>query len=133
MTKREGELKSAVMEELKRQLPNFLVLQIATAGAADRAIVGAGRTTFWEFKHGTPNFESLGLQQLMCMRLDAQCYCRYVIWEENKFGQCKRTIIVHPKYISTFGKADSVSILEAWCVGFDHRWLVEQIKQAHRL
>lgn len=119
------------MEELKRQCPGFLVLLQATAGCADRAIVGNGRTTFWEMKHATPDFDSPGNQELFCQRLAVQAYCRYVIWQENKQGVGARTLIVHPREVA--GMANWNVQPESFCVGYDHSWLVEQIRKAHGL
>ena len=126
--KREGELKSAFTKELKRQLPDFYVLQYATSGAPDREIVGAGVTTRWEMKHATPDFVSPGDQELMCCRLAVAGHCRYVIWWENAQGIGQRTMIVHPNRV-----LDQSLVPEVWCQGHDHRWLVQQIRMAHRI
>ena len=125
--KREGELKSQFRKELARQLPGFVTLAYATAGAPDRSIIGAGRQTNWEAKHGTPAFVSPGSQELACLRLAAAGHCRYIIWQER--NGVERTLIVHPKNVRdrqgwTFDP-------DAWCVGFDMRWLVDQVKKAH--
>lgn len=129
MTKREGELKSQFRREMKKQLPGFLMLQYATAGAPDRAIIGLGRTTNWEFKHGTPDFVSHGDQELMCARIDAVSHCRYVIWYETHRGESQRTLIVRPRDVlhRTGWLFDPI----AWCRGFDMHWLVGQIREAH--
>jgi hypothetical protein len=119
------------MAELRLQCPTFLVLLQATAGAADRAIVGNGATTWWEFKHATPTFDSPGNQELMCMRLALQGYCRYVIWQEARSGYGRRTLIVHPREVHT--RASWKVVPEAFCVGYDHRWLVRYIQKVHRL
>ena len=126
--KREAELKSAVMRELHRQCPSWLVLLQATAGAPDRLIVGASRVSAWEFKHGTPRFISKGNQELFCMRLDQSgIRTRYVIWQESQTFQ--RTMIIHPKALH---ERDGWKVIpEIWCVGYDHRWLVSQIRKAH--
>lgn len=128
--KREAELKSAFGEELKRQLPSFMSLRLSDAGAPDRAVVGLGRTTFWEFKHATPDFDSTELQELMCMRLDAHggC-CRYVIWQESAIDDMKRTLIVTPKKMHE--RRGWALDPESWCVGFDHAWLIDQIMKRH--
>lgn len=123
-SKREGELKSAFTRELKDQLPHFIVLLLMTNGAPDRAIVGNGVTTFWEYKHCTPGFESPGNQELMCMRLAVQSYCRYVLWFEVR-GKTW-TIIVHPDKVH-----DGSLIPESWTSGFDHKWLVNEIRKRH--
>jgi len=128
MSKREGELKSALTKELARQCPNFYVLRYATAGAPDRSIVGAGRQTNWECKHATPDFDSPDNQALLCTRIAVNGgHCRYVLWQERK--GLERTVIVHPRHILERTTWDVLP--EAWCAGFDHRWLVEQIRKAH--
>lgn len=129
MTKREGELKSLFVAELKRQLPYFYVLRYATNGAPDRTIVGAGRQTNWEAKHGTPAFDSPADQELMCCRLAVAGHCRYIVWHEK--NGIEKTMIVHP--LEVMRRASWGLIPEAWCAGFDMRWLVEQIKKAHRI
>jgi hypothetical protein len=128
MSKREASLKSAFFKKLFKACPNFYVLSHATRGAPDKAIYGAGRTTLWEFKHATPDFITHGDQVLFCMRLAVANHCRYVIWWETSMGTSQRTMIVHPRMIHE-GKL----IPDASCVGFDHDWLVDQVKRAHRL
>lgn len=127
--KNEAGLKSAAMKELHKQLPAFLVLALADAGGPDKTVVGAGRTTFWEFKHATPDFTSHDNQALLCTRLAVQGYCRYVIWQEHH--GIKRTLIVHPRAVL---ERDSWAVVpESFTTGFDHRWLVEQVRKAHRI
>jgi len=128
MTKREGELKSKFNSELKR-LPGFYVLQYATNGAPDRSIVGAGRQTNWEAKHGTPDFKSLGDQELLCCRLAVAAHCRYIIWQETHGSIGPKTMIVHP--LKVMNRTSWFVEAEAWCIGFDMRWLVDQIAKAH--
>jgi hypothetical protein len=129
MKKREGELKSAFRAILK-DVPGFYMLQLASRAAPDRLIIGAGRSTFWEFKHGTPSFDSPGDQELMCCRLAMAGYCRYVVWQESSKGFGQRTMIVHPEIIR---KRDGWSLTpEAWCRDYNHHWLVNFILQVHR-
>jgi hypothetical protein len=127
MTKREGELKSAFAREMKNRLPGFLVLQYATNGAPDRSVAGAGRQTNWEFKHGTPAFDSPGDQELECCRLAFVAHCRYIIWHEKNGIQ--KTMIVHPQKVMDRASWDLEA--EVWTPGFDMRWLVEQVRKAH--
>jgi hypothetical protein len=131
--KYEGKLKSAFGAELKKQLPNFLTLMFATRAASDRLIVGNGVSTFWEFKHGTPDFDVPGDQLLMCMRLDVQGRCRFVIWEEQATGIGKRTMIVKPREVYEARKAGRQPLPEIWTTGFNHKWLVDHIKTLHRV
>jgi hypothetical protein len=125
--KREGELKRQFAQEMKRQLPDFYVLHYATNGAPDREIIGNGISTRWEMKHGTPAFVSPGDQELMCCRLAAVAHCRYVIWTERLGMQ--KTMIVHP--LQVMHRQGWSLVAESVTSGFDHRWLVEQIKQVH--
>jgi hypothetical protein len=53
------------------------------------------------------------------------------MWYE--VGVDRRTFVVHPKKILERQDNSWMQEPEAWCVGFDHRWLVEQIKKTHRL
>lgn len=126
--KREAELKAAFMMEFKKQLPEFLILRYITNGAPDREIIGNGITTRWEYKHATPDFRSPDDQELMCMRLAVQAHCRYVIWFESRSGTGQRTMIVHPRQVHD----KSLLPLES-CAGFDHRWLVGEIRKVHQL
>ena len=125
--KREGELKSQFAAELKRQLPGFYLLQYSTNGAPDREIVGAGRSTRWEMKHGTPDFLSPGDQELMCCRLAVAAHCKYVIWQDIRGIQ--RTLIVRPRDVKE--RTSWLLDAEASCSGFNMRWLVEQVRIAH--
>lgn len=128
-TKREGELKAAFGRELKRVLPTFYVLLHSTGGAPDRSITGGGKTTLWECKHGTPDFESQGNQELLCERLSVAGYCRYVIWQEDAHGGGKRTMIVHPRGVRL--RSGWHVVPEAFCVGYDMLWLVRYIAKVH--
>jgi len=132
MSKREGELKSRFTKELKLQLPEFITLLHASAGAPDRSITGNKFTSMWEFKHGTPSFASPGLQELTCERLDVQGYCRYVIWMDAAIRVPQQsTLIVKPSDIrKRVGWAFDV---ESWCKGFDMKWLVNQVRKVHGL
>ena len=116
----------ACVEE--RQLPGFLMLAYATNGAPDREIVGSSVTTRWEMKHGTPDFLSPADQELMCCRLAHVAHCRYIIWTEHRGIQ--RTLIVHP--LKVMHRTSWNLEAEVWCVGFDMRWLVQQIKDIHQ-
>ena len=125
--KREGELKSLFAKELKRQLPGFYMLQYSTNGAPDRSIVGAGRQSNWEAKHGCPDFISPADQELMCARMAQAAHCRYIIWHEAR--DIQKTMIVHP--LKVMNRVSWNLEAEAWCVGFDMRWLVNEVRKAH--
>lgn len=115
--------------EMKRQAPGFLLLQYSTNGAPDRSILGMGLQSNWEFKHGTPDFESPGDQELVCCRIAARAHCRYVIWQE--IGDLQKTMIVHPNHIRNRTSYRGFTV-EDFCIGFDMRWLVSKVMEAHR-
>lgn len=129
--KREAELKGLFTARLKLELPNFVVLLQGTVGAPDRAIVGNGVTTFWEMKHATPDFDSPGIQELMCQRLEVRGHCRYVIWQETGNGYRQRTTVATPYAVANRNGWFVES--EAWCLGYDMAWLVRQVRKAHKL
>ena len=127
--KREAELKTAFGKELRRQIPGAVTVLHVSTGAPDRAITFGGLTTYLEFKHGTPTFDSPGIQELCCMRLEAAGRCRYVVWQENANGAGQRTLIVRPRMV--FRR-------EGWCldaektfVGFDHKAAVRWLWESH--
>jgi hypothetical protein len=128
--KREAELKAKLFQELRRQHPRCIILQLATPGAPDRAVLAHGRTSYWEFKHGTPHFDAPYLQSLMCARMAVQGHCRYVIWQERSGGADKRTLIVHP--LEVMNRAGWIVKPETHCDGFDIQWLIKQILKVHR-
>ena len=129
MAKREGELKSKFAQEMKRRLPGFYLLQYSTNGAPDRSIVGAGRQTNWEAKHGTPDFLSPGDQELLCCRMAAASHCRYIVWLER--GAMRKTLIVHP--LKIMNRVSWNLEAETWCTGFNMTWLVSKVREAHGL
>lgn len=131
MPKREAELKSLFRRALIKRLPTFQMLQYSTVGAPDRSILGYGVQTNWEAKHGTPDFESPGNQELVCMRLAAASHCRYIIWQESADGVGQRTMIVHPIKVK-FRNGWTLEP-ETFCIGYDMKWLVEQVMKAHRV
>jgi hypothetical protein len=123
----EGALKSQIAAELKRQLPGFYLLQYSTNGAPDREIVGAGRSTRWEVKHGTPDFLSPGDQELMCCRLAVADHCRYIIFQDIRGIQ--RTLIVRPRDVKE--RTSWLLDPETSWPGFDMKSLVRYIGGVH--
>lgn len=119
----ESYLKSALMKELKLQLPGFVALRhedVRSAGIPDMSLTGGGRTTWWEFKLAAPRFASRGIQELTMLQLAAAGFARYVVWEEKR--SVMRTLIVHPKRIGTLMPED-------WCTGFDMQFIVDFMRK----
>ena len=132
--KREAKLKAALMKLVRRQLPAFIVLahgDVRKSGIPDWSITGNHVTSWWEFKHATPEFKSQDLQTLTCMQLNAQGFCRYIVWWEDSNGLNKRTLLVHPKQIHE-RQGWILTALDA-CRDFDHQWVVDIIKRVHHV
>jgi len=125
--RRESHLKARCIEEVKKELPKFVVFshqEFARHGVPDNSITGRGKTTWWEFKHGTPHFDSTGIQELTMLRLAGAGFARYVIFLEDAGGLSKRILIVHPKDLRDLHP-------EASCVGHNYKFVVDYIKQVH--
>lgn len=123
----ESSLKSALMRELRLTLPKFVALRhedVRTCGIPDLSLTGLGRTTWWEFKHANPRFESQGVQELTMLRLAACGYARYVVWEEDANGGAQRTLIVHPKKMQSLEPEDA-------CGGFNMKFVARFMQAAH--
>lgn len=123
----ESVLKLKLMEQIRKDLPGFVALRhedVRTSGIPDMSLTGFAKTTWWEFKHAVPTFDSTGIQELTMLRLAAAGYARYVIWEEQR--GIKRTLIVHPRHVGT-----KPLIHESACVGYDMQWLVAYMRKAH--
>ena len=121
----ESQITSRLLKQLRDDLTGAVVFKHndrITSGIPDFSVTCSNRTSWWECKLADPQFCGQGLQELMMLRLAAAGYARYVVWEQRR--GLERTLIVHPKHIGDL-------MPEAWCVGFDHRWLVEQIRKAH--
>lgn len=70
---------------------------VRKSGWPDTIIHGFSHATSWEFKHGTPNFSSPGIQEVTCSRIAKHSYCRYVIFFETPHEQ--KTLIAHPRCV----------------------------------
>jgi len=126
--KHESELKSKLLEKFRVMMPGFVQMShedFRQVGHPDWSVTGFARTSWWEFKHGTPNFESHGRQELTMLRLAAAGYSRYVIWHENADSTNKRTLIVHPTKIKDLEPED-------WCTGFDFNFILSVMRKAHQ-
>ena len=126
MIKREeNRYKAECLTKVRLALPKFVVIghqEYRQSGVPDVSITGYGHTTWWEFKHGTPDFDSTGIQNLTMRRLDAAGFARYVIYQETETQ--RRTMIVEPRYL------DSLDT-KVWCAGFDHQFVIDFIKRVH--
>jgi hypothetical protein len=122
------------MAKAKIELPGFMLYRhedMMTSGIPDLSATGWGKTSWYEFKHGTPDFEKNELQEAQNLRLAAAGTCFYILYCET-ISQ-KRTLIIHPKEV--FGKGGKTSNMTplVWSVGFDHRLVIEFIRKTHRV
>ena len=127
IVRNESQLKSKLMELIRDGLPGFVAIRhedVRRAGIPDLSLTGYGKTSWIEIKHGTPDFDSTGIQELTMLRLAAAGYARYLVYIENQDGSNKRTLIVHPKRLKDLEP-------EAWCLGYNHRWVIDFLKDRH--
>lgn len=116
---------SEVIEVLRHQ-------DVRHPGYPDWSISCGGRTSWWEFKHGTPSFDDFKLQLQTCRRLARASYCRYVIWQEAASGHNPRTMIVHPDEVLRARRANSWWFTpEDSATGFDHAFIAQFILRTH--
>lgn len=122
MSKREASLKSSLRDAFKSTIPMAVVLRHEdrfTAGIPDFSVTAAKRTVWLEVKHGTPDFDSPGVQELMCTRLARNGYCWYVVYEERNLQL--KTLIIEPRKIATREPQE-------WCEGFDHQFVANFVR-----
>ena len=122
----EANLKSALVSLLRKELPGYVTFRHEDRhlfGVPDFSVTGNRIVSWWEAKHANPSFVSQGIQELTMLRLANQSHARYIIWDEN--GGAKRTLIVHPKEMNEWQSAKEL------VTGFNHKWLVEQIRKVH--
>lgn len=134
--KRESELKSILMAEFKICLPRFVALRhedVRKNGTPDISVTGAGRTSWLEVKHGTPHISSRGNQEATCIQLAHAGFCRYIIYWESASGDIKRTYVVHPRSLRELMGSWAPGAAEASVSGFDHRFIVDYLRQIHRV
>ena len=120
----ESKLTTALLRELRAALLGAVVLkhnERSLSGVPDFSVTWNGRTSWWEVKYGS-RIISKGIQELTALRLAAAGQCRY-IWFQERRG-IRLTLILHPKRLD---------VPESWCVGFDMKWLAEQIRKVHQV
>lgn len=135
--KREAELRSKFLAELRRQIPTAVAIRhedTLQSGTPDLTLTLSGRTGWVEFKHATPDFSGTGLQEKMCRDLAREGWCRYVVWWED--GLSKLTLVIHPAVVMASAgrpqcRKPAGMIAEAATSGFDHKWLVEYFQRVH--
>lgn len=114
VAKRENEIKSAFFKRFEVLYPVrlYTVLQhqdVRKPGHPDSSVHGFGKSSFWEFKHATPNFSTYALQEITCARLQKHTYCRYVLFFE--YRDTLKILIAKPSDVRRRqGKIDEVKI-----------------------
>lgn len=123
----EAELKSRLMEYLRRSFPGYVIFRHEdkiTSGIPDISVTGSELTTWMEVKYANPKFASKGIQELTMLRLSLASSAFYVVYyEKNKE---RRTYIVEPQDIGR-----SIDLWTNSTEGFDHSWVVAFIKERH--
>lgn len=129
--KRENELKARQCEVIRERMPGFVLQlhqQVRGSGTPDLSLDGLARTSWWEFKHATPDFKSPGIQEVTCCRLAAASFCRYVIFYDD--GRRKETQIVKPTDVRDRLDFRSIKVEFGW-VGFKFEEVADFMRQVH--
>ncbi len=122
----ESTLKSALVKLARAAMPQAVILRHEdqyTAGIPDISCTHKGLTIWWEVKYARPAVRDRGIQHLTCRRLGTFGRCYYLVYQEKR-GK-KKTFIVHPNNLDEF--EDSTQCIN----GFNHKWVVQQMEQAH--
>ena len=122
------------MEEIKRQLPTAVAIRHEdryTHGIPDLSLSLRGRTTWWEIKYADPACITKGVQQHLCQRLDAENFCRYIIYQRGiptgRKARPRAIRIVRPSDMDCWQLA-GVTVEEG---SFDHWGLVQYMARIH--
>ena len=134
--KRENEIKQAYWQRFHELYPPSAYFathhqDVRKSGYPDDSLHGFGKSSFWEFKHATPNFSSPGVQELTCARIARHGFsCLYVLFFES--ASRRRTLIAHPRdVLSKNGKLEHVSTLDSF-EGHDFDKLAAFMHAIHR-
>jgi hypothetical protein len=130
--KRESELKTKLMKELRAQCKEANVSHlslrhedVARGGIPDISHSEHKLTSWWEVKHATPGFECDGRQEMTCLLLAAAAHaCYFIIYHETAEGEDKKVLIVHPKQLRTL---EAIHVI----AGFKHAEVAQFIRRTH--
>lgn len=146
--KREDELKAGLFREVrlipKVDFDQYLlpIQDVRKCGTPDFTLNGEKRTSWWEVKHATPNFDSQVIQEVTCQRLARTSVCWYIIYAENfvkwptgiKLEQF--TVILDPFLVARQkGKLDwnqTIMVAESVIKGHDHVHVASEMIRLHR-
>jgi hypothetical protein len=95
----ETKLTAKQMEAFRLKLPQWVFLRhqdVRASGHPDITSTGLKVTSWIEVKHGAPDFDSTGIQELTMLRLARQGHAWYLIFKEDADGENKCTLIVQP-------------------------------------
>lgn len=124
----ENTINRQLEEKLKPLLPGFVIFKHsdrARIGIPDFSIIGRNFTSWWEVKLADPDFDSVGIQELTCLRLAVAGYCRYIIFDYSVPAH-PTTSIVHPKDLKNWKRAR-----EKMSVGLAYHMLSQHIRSIH--
>lgn len=136
----EAGLKAKLVDRVHSLVPQMVTIQIQNVrhiGQPDITTTANKRTVWWELKHGTPKFDSPGIQELTMKRLARHGFAYYILYLENEERQY--TVIVSPDDIGLdwdnptcwTAYLGSKRYAERFTDGFDHDWVVKQIVATH--
>jgi hypothetical protein len=120
------------MAEIKKGLPTSVALRHEdrfTSGIPDISVSLNGKTSWWEVKVADPSCRSKEIQKHLCRRLNAESFCRYVIYRRGlpKGKRPPQIIIVPPLEFERWQDAGIVVAEKK----FNHASVVLYMAQIH--
>lgn len=122
MAESEASLTQKLLSKIRGLRPQAVVLKFndrVTSGIPDFAVAD-GLTVWGEVKYADPDFESTGLQELTCLRLDKRSICRYIIYDDND-GSPRVGVLTPDEFSRNW------QVLGQWYGGFNHLKVAEHI------
>lgn len=130
----ESILKSRLVAKIRIEMVGAVCLRHEdriTSGIPDLSITWKGRTSWWEIKWANPTLRSRGVQDITMLRLSAEGYARYIVYEE--VGESRQTVIAHPKIVHDHNNPERWRSDGVCTKGHNHRFVVDYMKQVHTL
>lgn len=125
----ETKLKADLVGRLRKEIPNAIIFRHEdqfTVGTPNISVTWNGKTTWWEVKFAKTQIRSRRARKLTLKELGEQGQCYYVIYLQED--------LLEGTYIA---KADAVYenrwlFSSHFTVGFDHKFVVNFIKNVHK-
>lgn len=132
----EGDIKSALTKVMRDRMRGFEITRLentARSGDPDMLVTGCGWTSWWEVKHGDPDWKFVKQQAVAAWKYAHTGYCRYIIYRETAEHDLPHVLIAHPNDlidIRTGARRDNWKHLPSM-EGFNHQAVAAYIYSVH--